>query len=133
MKKNPLNKGMISENAVGIGEISDEMIAQRAKEIGLILGHQVSKRDHDQALRELTDGPVRDPKQAYLESVTEDGRWDPVPGTMGHKAHESASEDEDEDGRNESAQLVEEGVSEAGHDQMLQAARAEDEKDPSDR
>ena len=113
------------ENAVGIGEISAEMVEERAKELALILGRPVSKQDHEQALRELTDGPEMDPKQALLESVTEDERWDPVPGSRGHQAEESASEDEDEDGRGESAQLYEEGVSEAEHDQMLQAAKAE--------
>ncbi len=60
-------------------------------------------------------------------------RWDPVPGSTGHQAKESASEDEDDDGLNESAQLVEEGVSEAEHDQMLQAAQAAEKKDLSDR
>jgi hypothetical protein len=34
---------------------------------------------------------------------------------------EPPSEDEDEEGRNESAQLVEEGVQEAEHDLMVQA------------
>jgi hypothetical protein len=66
MNRNPLNKGMIEENAVGIGEIS---------------------------------------------------------------AEESASETEDEDGHGKSAQLFEEGVSEAAHDRMLQAAKAAAETD----
>lgn len=131
MKKNPLNKGMLEENSVGVGEISDEMVAERAKELALIAGRPVTKADHEQALRELTGGPEMDAKQALRESVTEDKRWDPVPGSAGHKAKESASEDQDEDGRSESAQLVEEGVSEAAHDQMLQAAKAAEKKDLS--
>lgn len=133
MNKNPLHKGMIMENGVGIGEISDEMVTERAKELALILGRQVTKSDYEQALRELTGGPEMDSKQAFLEAVTEDERWNPVPGSKGHHAEESASENQDEDGRTENALLVEEGVSEAEHDQMLQAARASEKRDQSDR
>ncbi len=133
MNENPLNTGMLEENSVGIGEISGEMVADRAKELALIAGRPVNQSDHDQALRELTGGPSMDPKEALLESVTEDERWDPVPGSTGHQAKESASEDEGEDGQTEGARLVEEGVSEAGHDRMLQAARAVDQQDRPER
>jgi len=129
MNKNPLSKGMIEENSAGIGEISGEMVTERAKELALMAGRPMTREDHEQALRELTDGAELDAKQALLESVTEDERWDPVPGSTGHQAETSASEDEDEDGRSEGAQLVEEGVSEAEHDQMLQAARATQKSD----
>ncbi len=124
MNKNPLNKGMIEENFTGIGEISDEMVVERARELALIAGHPVTRADSEQALRELTGGDAMDPNQALLESFSEDERWAPIPGSTGHQAEESASEDEDEDGQGESAQLFEEGVSEAAHDQMLQAAIA---------
>jgi len=132
MNKNPLNKGMIEENSVGIGEISNEMVVQRAEELALIAGRKRTKEDTEQALRELSGGDRIDAKQAFLESAPEEERWDPVPGSTGHEVEESASEDNDADGRSESAQLVEEGVSEAEHDQMLQAARVAKEKDLSD-
>jgi hypothetical protein len=131
MNKNPLNKGMIEENSAGIGEISGEMVWERAKELALIAGRTMNNEDYGQALRELTGGIEMDAKQALLESVSEDERWDPLPGSPGHQAAESASEDEDEDGRSESAQLFEEGVREAGHDQMLQAAKAAGKEDLS--
>ena len=121
------------ENAVGIGEISGEMVAARAEELAVIAGRPVTKEDHEQALRELTGGPEMDAKEVLLDSLNEDEHWDPVPGSTGHQAKESASEDEDDDGLNESAQLVEEGVSEAEHDQMLQAVQAAEKKDLSDR
>ncbi len=133
MNKNPLYKGMIEENSVGIGEISGEMIEVRAEELALIAGRPVTEEDHQQARRELTGGGDMDAKQVFLESASEDERWDPVHGSTGHQAPESPSEDEDEDGRNESAQLVEEGVSEAEHDQMLQAARAAEDRDWSEK
>ena len=124
MNKNPINKGMIEENSVGVGEISEEMVEERAKELALIAGHRMTKDYHEQALRELSGGSEIDEKTSLLESVSEEGRWDPVPRQTGHDSEESASEEEDDDGRGEDAQLVEEGVSEAEHDQMVQAAKA---------
>lgn len=132
MNNNPLTKGMIEANSVGVGEISEEMVEERAKELALIAGHRVTKEYHEQALRELSGGSTIDEKTALLESVSEEERWDPVPRQTGHDAEESGSEEDDDDGRGEDAQLVEEGVSEAGHDQMVQAARATKEKDESD-
>lgn len=122
MNKNPINKGMIEENSVGIGEISTGMVEERARELALIAVRPLNRESREQALRELTGGDEMDAGQASLESASEEDRWDPIHGSTGHQAEESASEDEDEDGRSESAQLYEEGVSEAAHDQMLQAA-----------
>jgi len=65
-----------------------------------------------------------DPNEAILESADEEERWDPIPGSIGHKAPVISSEDEDDEGRSDSELLVNEGVAEAEHDQMLQAARA---------
>jgi len=127
MEKNPINKGVLTTNSAGIGQVSQAMVHARARELALIAGRpppQVSEIDYEQAKRELTGGSDVDPQEALLESMPESKRWDPVPGSPGHQAPEVASEDEDEEGRNESAQLVEEGVREAELDQMLQAARA---------
>jgi len=132
MNTNPLNKGMIEENSAGIGEISSEMLAARGSELALIAGRPATWKDDEQAQRELTGEDEIDPKQAMLESFSEEDRWVQVPGSTGTQAEESASEDEDEEGRSLNAQLAEEGVSEAAHDQMLQAAIAADESSFSD-
>ncbi len=124
MNKNPLNKGTIETNSIGIGEISQDHVDDRAEELALIAGRPVTTEDNEQAIRELTGEDGLDTKQTFLESVPEDQRWNPIPGSTGHQAKESASEDEDEDGQSENAQLFEEGVREAEHDQMLQAAIA---------
>jgi len=129
MNKNPLNKGILEEKSEGVGEISGEMVWTRAKELALIDGRPMTNVHYGQALRELSGGDDIDAKQVFLEAIPEAERWDPVPGSTGHQAPESASEDEDEDGESESAQLFAEGVSEAEHDQMLQAAIAAKEKD----
>jgi len=121
---NPLTKGMIEENSTGIGEVSGEMVEERAKDLALIAARPLRRQDREQAVRELTGGDEMDPNQALLESLTEDKRWAPIPISTGHQAQELASETEDEDGQGQSAQLFEEGASEAEHDRMLQAARA---------
>jgi hypothetical protein len=127
MKKNPLNKGVLTNNATGIGPVTPEMVEARARELAVIAGHdpaQPSAADYDQAKRELTGEPDIDVEEASLELIPESERWDPVPGSTGHQTPDSFGEDEDSEGRSESAQLVEEGIKEAEHDQMLQAARA---------
>ena len=132
MKKNPLNQGILAENFSGIGPVTRAMVRARAIELALINGrtaHQVSEPDWDQARRELAGGSDLDAKEVLLESAPESLRWDPVPGSPGHQAPESPSEDEDDEGRSETEQLVDQGVEDAEHDQMLQAARAAEKKD----
>jgi hypothetical protein len=65
-----------------------------------------------------------DPKQAALEAAPESKRWDPVPGTQGHKVPVSPGDDVDDEGRSDNEKLVEEGIEEAELDQMNQATRS---------
>jgi hypothetical protein len=132
MNTNPLNKGILSENFVGIGTVTREMVQKRAAELALINGRtstDVSQSDWDQAKRELTGEPEMDPKEAILESAPESERWDPLPGTPGHQVAESSSEGDDDEGRSLGERLVDEGLKEADHDQMLQAARDAEKQD----
>ena len=125
MNKNPLSKGVISDNSVGIGPVTRQMLHARARELALIAGrppHDLSQADYEQAKRELTGGADLDPQETFLESLPESAR-DPQPGSTGHQVPDAPNEDEDEEGRSETEQLVEEGVKEAEHDQMLQAAK----------
>jgi hypothetical protein len=125
MDKNPINQGVLTERFVGIGPVTRGMVHARAGELALIAGRtlaHVSKADIEQAKRELSGEADLDRRAARLELIPEAKRWDPVPGSAGHQLPEAASEDEDDEGRSETEQLVDEGVKEAGHDQMLQAA-----------
>ena len=109
-----------------------KMVRERAVELALINGHSeqgVSKTEWEQAKRELTGDSDADPKETVLESVSESDRWDLSSGSTGHQVAESPSEDEDDEGRSESTQLVEEGVAEAEHDQMLQSAKKDASRD----
>jgi hypothetical protein len=135
MKKNPLNKGIIMENADGIGTVTPAMVEARARELAAINGRsQPSEADYQQAKRELTGEEDTDPQDASSEeTVPESDGWDPMPGSTGRQAAESLGEDEDAEGRSESAQMFEEGISEAEHDQMRQASRADQESDEPER
>jgi hypothetical protein len=126
MKTNPLKEGALIENSAGIGTVTRKMVRERAVELSVIngrLAQDVSKSDWEQAKRELTGAPDTGTKETILESVPESERWDPLPGSTGHKMSVAASEDEDNEGRSDNERLIEEGIIEAEHDQMRQASR----------
>ena len=120
------------ENTDGIGTVTTAMVEARARELALINGHDSSEpteTDYRQAKRELTGDSEIDAPEETLESLPESERWDPVPGSSGHQAAESLGEDEDAEGRSGAAQMYEEGISEAEHDQMLRAAEEDKQSD----
>ena len=132
MKTNPLKEGALTENSAGIGTVTRKMVRERAVELAIINGRsaqEASKSDWEQAKRELTGKPDVDPKEAILESAPESERWDPVPGSTGHKVQVAPSEDEDDEGRSDDERLVEAGIAEAELDQSLQATKAAAKKD----
>jgi hypothetical protein len=132
MKTNPLKEGALTENSAGLGTVTRKMVRERAVELAVINGRSardVSKSDWEQARRELTGEPDMDPKEAALESAPESERWDPVPGSTGHKVPVASSDDEDEEGRSDNERLVDEGIAGAEHDQTRQASREAAKKD----
>ena len=132
MKTNPLKEGALTENSAGIGTVTTKMVRRRAVELAVIddrPAQDVSKSECEEARRELMGEPDTNPEKAALESVPESERWDPVPGSTGHKAPDAPSDDEDDEGRSDNERLVEEGVAEAERDHMVQAARAAEKKD----
>ena len=119
----------MTENSAGLGTVTRKMVRERAVELARINGRSakdVSKSDWEQAKRELTGEPDMDPKAAILESAPESERWDPVPGSEGHKVPAAPSADEDDEGRSDNERLVEEGLEGAEHDQMRQAGHKPD-------
>jgi hypothetical protein len=126
VKTNPLKQGMISVNAVGIGTVTPDMVRMRAVELAAIGGRSpkhLIREDWETAKRELTGESETEPLEVILDGAAESQRWNPLPGSSGNKAEVSGSEDEDQEGRSDSERLAEEGVSEAAHDQMLQASK----------
>lgn len=127
MNQDPLHEGALIFHGIGIGTVNRDMIRQRASELAAINGRlpdEASESDWDEAKRELTRQNEEDPKQLLLESVPESGRWNPIPGSEGTEALVSFDDNENEEGQGIGARLYQEGVDEAGHDQMLEAARA---------
>src|ERR1035438_9182104 len=123
MKTNPLKDGVISENSTSLGTVTREMVRARAAELAVIDGQLSSAATNShfaQAKRELTGEPDMDPKDAILESAPESERWDPVPGSTGHKVRVVPSEDEDDEGRSDNERLVENGIAEAEIEQSFQ-------------
>ncbi|HEX5397715.1 MAG TPA: hypothetical protein VFY06_01550 [Verrucomicrobiae bacterium] len=132
MKKNPLKDGVISGNSAGVGSVTREMVRARAAELAIIdshLSHDATASHFAQAERELTGVPDMDPKDAILESAPESERWDPVPGSAGHKVPVDPNEDEDEEGRSDNERLVEGGIAEAELEQSRQAVKVAAKKD----
>ena len=132
MKTNPLKEGSLTENSAGLGTVSRKMVRERAVELAVINGRSaqnVSKSDWEQAKRELTGDSDPDPNEAVLESAPESERWDPVPGSTGHKVPVAPSDDEDDEGRSDNERLVDEGIAGAEHDQTRQASREAAKKD----
>jgi hypothetical protein len=126
MKPNPLKDGVLTENSVGIGTVTRQMVRARAVELAAMDERSAGERsesDWAQAKRELTGKPDMDPKEASLKSAPESERWDPVPGSAGHQVATAPSEDEDEEGRSDNERLVDESMAGAEHDLSLQASR----------
>ena len=127
MKTNPLKEGALTENSAGLGTVTPKMVRLRAAELAVIDGRSerdASRSECEEARRELTGEADTDPKESALESAPESERWDPVPGSTGHKVPVASNDDEDDEGRSDDERLVVEGVAGAEHDQMVQAARA---------
>jgi len=126
MKIVPPGEAAMIINSTGIGTVTRKMVRERAVELALINGRaaqDVSASDWAQAKRELTGEPEASPQEVVLEAAPEAERWDPLPGSTGRIVPVPSSDDEDDEGRSFAERLVAEGVSEAEHDQMLQAAK----------
>src|SRR5437667_11514913 len=109
MRKNPLKKGIIMENAAGIGTVTSEMVEARARELAAINGHpsKPSEADYQQAKRELTGEAEMDPQEESSESIPASEGWDPVPGSAGRPAADSLGEADDAEARTEREQIFE--------------------------
>ncbi len=126
MNTNLLNKSVLTINSNGIGEVSEDMLHKRAVELAIINSRtdgEPSPLDWEQARRELTGESELDPQETFLESAPEGQQWDPAPGTRGQRALVTPDETENAEGESLSADLVEEGIREAEHDQMLKASK----------
>jgi hypothetical protein len=122
MNDNSHPAGKISVHGNGFGAPSPDEVEKRAREIALIAERdpdEFTDADWDQARLELlgaqaSNAPEEDDKNA---DVVEE--WNGVAGSKGHHAPRI------EDDENLGEQLVEDGLEEAAHDQMVEARKEE--------
>jgi hypothetical protein len=122
MKNARGESGRISDHFRGLGTVTREMVERRAKEIAIINGRSskdFTENDWLQAKHELMGDNVEIEEEEPVAALT---RWDEEPGTSGHHVENAAPPDE----QTVAEHLVEEGVEEANHDQMLKGSRAEE-------
>ncbi len=119
MKKDQIEEGKISQHAQGLGTPTPEMVRARARELAEINGRsrdQVLESDLQEAWRELTGRGDLPAPESDEDMSMESAQWDPTPGTPGQRAPTVPAHDEQTDVE----KLVEEGVEEAEHDEMLE-------------
>ena len=122
MKENQVDQGRFSQDAHGVGTVTEEMVLQRARELAVINGrleHQVLDSDIRQARHELTGRERLDPPLTKAEELPEDRRWEPVPISYGTNTPAIPPSDE----QSAVEKLVEEGVEDAEKDLALRATR----------
>jgi len=121
MRQKQIEDGRICDHGHGLGTVTWRMIRRRAREIAVINGRdeQTSDSDFAQARRELLGEERLDPLPTMGEYLSEAQRWNPFPGTAGHKVSPLSALDE----QTLAEKLVEEGMAEAEHSRQLAASR----------
>lgn len=115
--------GIISEHFKGVGTVTREMVIERAQEMALINGrdpNHFTKDDYLEAKHELTGDTTTEGEETdFIATLT---TWDEAPGDSGHPVRKNELADE----QTVAEQLVEEGVNEAEHEQMVEASRQQE-------
>ncbi|MDQ6621863.1 MAG: hypothetical protein M3Y86_00045 [Verrucomicrobiota bacterium] len=129
MNENSQPFGKISLHGDGMGVPSPEMVEKRAREIALIDErdpNDFTDADWKKAQRELLGKesiPTADDHDERTDGMID---RDEVPDEAGHRVPRVGFEDDDE---SLGAHLVEDGIGEAAHDQMVEAAREDQEQE----
>lgn len=121
--------GKISVHGDGVGAPTPEMIEQRAREIAMIDErdpNNFTDADWDQARRELGGVAAPSAPEEIGQDVADD-EHEIVPESLPHRAPRAGEDDDETLG----AHLVDGGIEEAAHDQMLEARREERESEES--
>ncbi len=114
------------------GGVTREMVHARTRELARLAGRDpahVSHADYEQARRDLTGESDTERQDAVLEPVPQESGWSPAPGSSTQQAAETPNEDEDDEGRSDTVQLVNSGVVHAEREQAQEASRDAGKKD----
>ena len=113
-------RGIISDHFHPVGTVTREMVRERAREIAFINGHSpnhCTRQDWVDAQQELSGAiPSLDSEDEELINATS---WCEEPVEAGHAVERIEAPDE----QTLSEELVEQGISEAEHDQMVEATK----------
>jgi hypothetical protein len=121
MKQKRHEEGRFTRQGQGLGTVTEDMVRARAREIAVINGRaedQLLDSDLTQAWRELTGEERLHPSATAEETLAEDQRSTGITDT-GHRVEAVPTPDE----QTFAEKLVEEGVQDAEHDQMVRATR----------
>jgi len=111
-----------------MGAPTPELVEKRAREIALISERkpdEFTDADWEQAQRELTGAEAAANADDTDEIVDHLSERDEIPGESGQRAPRAGFEDDETLGE----QLVSGGIQEAAHDQMVEAARGDQEQE----
>lgn len=120
--------GKISVHGNGMGAPTPELVEKRAREIALIDErdpNNFTDADWDQARKELLGAETIAHAEDADERVDGISDRDSVPGETGHRAARAGLDDDETLG----AHLVSDGLEEATHDQMVEAAKEDQEQE----
>jgi hypothetical protein len=121
--------GKISLHGNGLGVPSPEMVERRAREIALIDERdpeEFTEADWNQARKELLGAEHPIPPEETKQNADLTEEWAVVAPSKGHRVPRPGVDEEEE---TLGEHLVEDGVEEAAHDQMLEARREEIEQE----
>jgi hypothetical protein len=119
--------GKILDHDAGLGEVSEAMVEERARELAMIAGlppERATNAHRRQASEELRgDADPNSPPADDDASIAEIIQYDEAPGSSGHAVapatHAATHGDEETIGE----QLYAEGVAEATHDRMVESRK----------
>lgn len=120
--------GKITVHGNGVGAPTPELVEKRAREIALIDERnpdEYTDADWDQARKELLGSETIAHAEDTDDVVDGMSDRDSVPGESGKRWPRAGLEDDEDVG----AQLVNGGLEEAAHDQMVEAAREDQEQE----
>jgi len=111
--------GKIEVHGNGLGVPTPEQVEKRAREIAMIAERDpdsFTDTDWEQARQELLGATLPAPPEETRENANLQDEWETVANNSGHRAPRAGEDDE-----SLGEQLVNGGVEEATHDQMLEA------------
>lgn len=122
MKRSRQNHGRISDHFKGSGTVTRDTVVERAREIALINGrrpNEYTQEDFARAKSELTGAALENVEDDAVDDVAGLVTWDEAPTATGHPGEKEELDDE----QSFAEQLVEEGMEEAEHEQMVAGAK----------